>query len=475
MDTMDKFNYEDLETLICPLPEDIVKRKYGGDFEGAVRLCDQAIAAKETSEYMKRRLCLEKRILERLPAEYPYTFEEIEGRVREILPDVTREELRRWQDEGQLDWIYVKGQERFAGRVVSNLMNNAELAKRSALLLGKADEKGNAPLSAGAVNCEKSRQKMMKDGVDSHHFRIRETMTISDRAFHPGKIKVYLPVPAQCAQLSDIKIEAASPVPYHLSDPAAPQRTICFEEDMKENHPFFVEFSFTSTGYYHDFWSEKDGGTMSLMYRNRPKEDDPVPEDLEEHYPHIRFTAFLRQLCAQLSEGCRTPMEKAKSFYNYLTTQAHYSYVSPYFLIEDQAEYYTMNRHGDCGLYSLAMINLCRIAGIPARWQSGNSICGDFGGCHDWCQIYLEPYGWIGCDPSYGGDSTETKRRFYFGNLDPLRMPSTRAFQQPFDPPMEYLRADPYDNQSGEAEYEDGSLSGCDFDTGKKILENTTL
>ena len=102
MDTMDKFNYEDLETLICPLPEDIVKRKYGGDFEGAVRLCDQAIAAKETSEYMKRRLRLEKRILERLPAEYPYTFEEIEGRVREILPDVTREELRRWQDEGQL-------------------------------------------------------------------------------------------------------------------------------------------------------------------------------------------------------------------------------------------------------------------------------------------------------------------------------------------------------------------------------------
>lgn len=54
-------------------------------------------------------------------------------------------------------------------------------------------------------------------------------------------------------------------------------------------------------------------------------------------------------------------------------------------------------------------------------------------------------------------------------------MPSNRAFQQPFDPPMEYLRADPYDNQSGEAEYEDGSLSGCDFDTEKKILENTTL
>ena len=40
---------------------------------------------------------------------------------------------------------------------------------------------------------------------------------------------------------------------------------------------------------------------------------------------------------------------------------------------------------------------------------------------------------------------------FYFGNLEPWRMPTcSRAFQQEFNLPRRFLRYDPYDNQSGE-------------------------
>ena len=41
---------------------------------------------------------------------------------------------------------------------------------------------------------------------------------------------------------------------------------------------------------------------------------------------------------------------------------------------------------------------------------------------------------------------------FYFGNLEPWRMPTCSAFQQEFNPPRRFLRHDPYDNQSGEVE-----------------------
>lgn len=45
---------------------------------------------------------------------------------------------------------------------------------------------------------------------------------------------------------------------------------------------------------------------------------------------------------------------------------------------------------------------------------------------------------------------------FYFCNLDPYRVCLTDEFQADFQPPMSYLRSDPYDNQRGEVEKADG-------------------
>ncbi len=67
---------------------------------------------------------------------------------------------------------------------------------------------------------------------------------------------------------------------------------------------------------------------------------------------------------------------------------------------------------------------------------------------------------------------------FYFGNLDPFRVPLCSRFQHEFTPPGKFLREDPYDNQSGEAEYEDGGLiNELDYKTKKEILsiEEITL
>lgn len=113
--------------------------------------------------------------------------------------------------------------------------------------------------------------------------------------------------------------------------------------------------------------------------------------------------------------------------------------------------------------------------GIPARWQSGLYVTPYYTGCHDWAQFYVAPYGWLFADPSFGGSAyrkgNQERWNFYFGNLDPFRMASASEFQHDFNPNKIHLRYDPYDNQTGEAEYEDFGLRREWFEVDFKLLD----
>ena len=82
---------------------------------------------------------------------------------------------------------------------------------------------------------------------------------------------------------------------------------------------------------------------------------------------------------------------------------------------------------------------------------------------------------WSPSDCSFGGaafrEGYEERWDFYFGNLDPYRMPAAREFQADFNPPMSHLRNDPYDNQMGEAEYGDRSLKENEYCTDHRMVE----
>ena len=105
---------------------------------------------------------------------------------------------------------------------------------------------------------------------------------------------------------------------------------------------------------------------------------------------------------------------------------------------------------------ALTFITLCRIAGIPARWESGFAVAPGDAGCHDWARFYVAPKGWMYADCSYGASMArrgdEVLRRHYF-------------------PPMLGFRRDPYDNQSGEMEADGVGLYGDDTVTTKEVLK----
>ncbi|WP_449462344.1 transglutaminase domain-containing protein [Tardisphaera miroshnichenkoae] len=130
------------------------------------------------------------------------------------------------------------------------------------------------------------------------------------------------------------------------------------------------------------------------------------------------------------------------------------------------SEYAAANLRGDCGVQVLLFIAMCRIAGIPAKWQSGLFVTPVRTGPHDWAQVYVDGSR-IPVDPSFGGSrrDDEVLNGFYFGGLGAFRMIANEDFQVDFVPEKSYPRSDPIDNQRGEAETEDGNVYCDQFDS----------
>ncbi len=189
-------------------------------------------------------------------------------------------------------------------------------------------------------------------------------------------------------------------------------------------------------------------------------EDGSEKRYLEEKPPHILFTPYLRNLARRIVGDERNPYLRAKRIYDWITTRVRYSYVREYCTYENIPEFVASELRGDCGMQALLFITLCRIAGVPARWQSGWFITPHSAGPHDWAQFHVSPYGWLPADLSFGGSRRDEPRRreFYFGNLDAFRMIANDDVQGEFQPPKKYLRSDPVDNQRGEVEWSGGNI-----------------
>jgi transglutaminase-like putative cysteine protease len=287
-------------------------------------------------------------------------------------------------------------------------------------------------------------------------------MKIKDENFVPGMfVRAHLPIPAACEQQSDIRIEKVYPENAKIAPADAAQRTICWELNMDKNEEFVVEYSYLHTAKYNNL-DEAVGipGTYDF--------------DLEEQAPHIVFTPYIKALAAELTEGVTDPMEKARRFYDFITLNMNYTFMPSYFLLENIPDTCALNYNGDCGVFALLFLTLCRCAGIPAQWQSGFTAEPDFCGGHDWVRFYVEPYGWLYADGSYGvsakRNENETRRKFYFGNLDPYRMVANRVFQAPFTVRKDFWRADPFDNQVGEIETADRALIYEEYERSKVTL-----
>lgn len=451
--------YQDLSYMRIPLPEDVLKLKNFGDFEGALKMIDHFLS-KDIPKALRKRLEIEKEIIRVVSNdEYPYTYEEALKIMAGHIKDFKEEEMQYLKEISAADWIYIDGTVHFQRRFYENLIKTRpDLAAR--VMVEDAEDAQANELNRKLLN---DNIKYMKEhGGRSVRTQIRATIKAKKEFEEIGrKVRVHLPVPKKCQQVSNIQILAASPEITYIAPEDAPQRTVYFETELQPDQEFMVEYAYD----YHIDYVELDPAKAT---GERPD------FCLEEQAPHIMFTPYLRELRDELAGDETNSIVLARRFYDFVTTKVMYSYMREYFTLECIPEYCAVNQKGDCGVQALLFITLCRMSGIPARWQSGLYATEYDTGCHDWAQFYAAPYGWVYADLSFGGSAWRSgsieRWNYYFGNLDIFRMPANSEIQMEFMPEKKWLRGDPIDNQRGEFEYEDHGLLYSQLDVHQKLI-----
>ena len=125
---------------------------------------------------------------------------------------------------------------------------------------------------------------------------------------------------------------------------------------------------------------------------------DSIPDDLLALYtraePFLEQDQELIDTVFTLLENSTDPIDQARLLYTWVRRSMTYVYPPPERGVRSALE----TLQGDCGQYSALFITMARIAGIPARQQSGFNFYPGAVGAHVWSEIYLPLKGWVPVD-----------------------------------------------------------------------------
>lgn len=425
--TSDDFRY-----LHIGLPPHIARLKAAGSLKTAIEACNRALEDAPVSE-LAACLRAERYRMQELSNEYCIPRERAVQMLKDECPGFTEADFDRLIASGRIDWRMVEGVPCVLDTFIDSLRIYAH--------------------EVPGMDSEPPADRRYREEVlaQMHELGSSERIVTLKAAIEvPGAtngetVEAWLPAPRSCASQSDIEI-LASTAGVVAGPLDAPARTVYWES--RECNSFEVTYRYRAHAVYSDVY----GGELR---RDSGLDPAPCSADLAEDAPHILFTPYLKALADEIVRDYATSLDRARAIYDYVTKNVDYRYQPAYAQLDSIANECALSLRGDCGVMALLFITLCRIAGVPARWQSGLYTEPGRVGCHDWAQFYIEGAGWLYADCSFGSsarrEGAEERRRHYFGNLDPWRMVANSQFQAELCPPDMSVRHDPYDNQMGEA------------------------
>jgi transglutaminase-like putative cysteine protease len=196
-----------------------------------------------------------------------------------------------------------------------------------------------------------------------------------------------------------------------------------------------------------------------VMVRPVATNDPALASFLLERPPHILFDGEVRRLSHEIVADEPNPWQRARRIFQWVHEHIPWAGAREYSTIESLSRYALDHRWGDCGIQTMLFMTLCRLNGIPARWVSGWRT-GPDKNMHDWCEIYIDPYGWLPADVSDGlvPSPAERERWFYLGGLDSYRLVVNSDYSQTLYPAKRHFRSETVDFQRGEVEWRGGNL-----------------
>ena len=406
---------------------------------------------------------------QRLLADFCLTEQQVKDYIRKYIPEVTDEQMRRWEETRALECMWLDGEKRYFINAGPNLFRidsacrDRKLAKEGVIVGGA--ERVNAENVPAIIRAAKDSARTM---VQPKRMRVTYTLTVDTNAVPAGEVvRCWLPFPrTDVARQQDVKLLGTSEPEYVLAPQDCAHSTLYMEKRAVQGRPtvFSETFEYTSYGEWHDLGSEdvQPYDTTSRLYR----------EYTAEREKHVVFTPRLRELAARLADGEDNPYLKAKRIFRWIGDHFPWASAREYSTIDNIPEYVLDNRHGDCGQVSLLLVTLCRLCGIPARFQSGFMMHPRAWNLHDWAEVYFEGVGWVPVDQSLGMPSfarNAGEEYFFLGGIDSWRMVVNTDYGMPLVPAKRYPRSETVDFQRGEVEWKGGNLYFTEWNYDMKI------
>ena len=419
-----------------------------------------------------------KEIIRRTREEFPLTAAALLAKIQKSIPDATADDLERWNKAGQAEYHNVDGQILYYVREPVNIYRFSPEAKQRKEANQKKDDSSQDSwtLAKHLANVVAAGEKSDTPEVLPIRHRITYTLTVDPN--RPGAkagsvLRCWLPYPQEYRQQKNVKLISASEG-AHIAPSAidgkmiggAPQRTVYFERqitDPTKPETFNETFEFDSYAYYPRLSDELA----------QPLPSNWGDTDLGERLPHIAFTPQMKATVAKIIGDETNPLKKVRKIYYWINENVRYHAEQEYTTLPSFSISCLSTHKGDCGVQSILFITMARIAGVPARWQSGWETKRDGDdSMHDWAEAYIAPWGWLPIDQSYGirRDSNDPKiREFYIGHQDSYRIIFNLDYGCPLHPPKKSLRSEPADFQRGEVEMDGRNLYFDEWDWDMKI------
>ncbi|MBD3223496.1 MAG: transglutaminase domain-containing protein [Caldithrix sp.] len=431
-----------------------------GEFKKARQTINQILDKSKTLTDAERdSLLFQLERMNRIEKDFTKTEQDVLQYIRQYIPEATQRDMRRWEKNKALEMMKIDGQKRYFNYAGRNLFRIDEKCKQ----IWQEHNASDKPNLAESFDLDGHIREVMtqakrtgKKYVNPVRLRINYSIEVpADNVPDGETVKCWIPFPRHIKnRQTDIEIVKTQPENYQLAPEEQLQRTIYFEQKARSGYStrFSVSYEYTQHGVYVPIEPNKIVAVDTGDVRLKPF--------LQERHPHIVFTEELKSLSDSIVGDEENPYRIAQKLFKWVDNHIPWASAREYSSIQNLSMYPYIHRHGDCGIQTMLFITLCRINGIPARWQSGWEFKPPDDTMHDWGMIYFEPYGWTPMDVTYGmRDIPDEKLKwFYLHGMDSYRLIFNDDFSRPFSPVKTHFRSETVDSQRGEVEWSGGNL-----------------
>ena len=421
-------------------------------------------------------LLFQRERMRRILIDFSLDADAVKTRVRKSIPDLTDAEFARWDSAGLFERQVIDGRLLYFNRSPSNLFRLSAEAR--------ARRSEQTPLVDGPMETPNAHHRAVmeaalteeSDSVLPQRVRVTQSLTVNADAVPAGEtVHAWIPIPrALPGQQEDIRLLGSIPATHEIAPESVMQRTVYLEKDAEAGKPtaFSINYELTIFGQHHVVDADK------VVPARITAELAPF---VAERAPHIVFNESLRLMSEQIVGDETNPWRIAQKLFA-AVDRIPWAGAREYSTITNISDYALHAGHADCGQQTLLLMTLLRLNGIPTRWQSGMVYAGgeygDYWNLHDWGWLYIEPYGWMPMDVTFGRfEETEDLEWFYLGGLDAYRIAFNDDFGTRFEPPKQHFRSETVDSQRGEVEWDGGNLyfDQWDYDFEAELVPESPL